>query len=426
MEFSKLNFFLIVYQIIWLFISPLVLGYLYWRGRKAPAYRQRLRERFGLGLVPKPVDIWIHAVSLGEVNAASSMVNDCLEKGLKVLVTCMTPTGSQQIQNLWGQRVFHQYCPYDVWFATQRFLKAYSPRLLVIFETELWPGILASCHRRHIPVILANARISNRSFGRYKKTKWIWTRLLNYFEKILVQSQNDYDRFLQLGAQPLQLEISGNLKFKQMPVSSVRIEFWQQFKKDLGSRKWLIAGSTHANEEQQLLEIWAELKQCFPDLLLCLVPRHPERFDEVFALAAAYQAQRFSNFDKHKPCEVLILDTIGELSSLYSIADIAFVGGSLVPIGGHNVLEPLFYGVPVLTGPFTFNQKDLVRILTEQKALVQVEKAFDLKEALESLLTDKTYCHQLVANGLETLKMYQGTLDSSMQAVLKSLDFVSL
>lgn len=421
-----LTIFLYIYDILWCFSLPWVLLHLYFRGRKSPVYRRRLKERFGFAVLPKSVDVWIHAVSLGEVMAASSIIDACLQKGYCVLVTSMTPTGSEQIQKSWGDKVIHQYAPYDLSFFVRRFLNAYQPKMFIVLETELWPGILSKCYQRQIPVVLANARISNRSYPRYLKTRWFWKKLMGYFEMIYVQSKKDYLRFLSLGAHDSQLEIAGNLKFQSLPASSTRLQFWQEFKKTWGNKKIIVAGSTHPGEEKAILSIWRALHKALPNTVLCLVPRHPERFDEVCALIEGHSGQRFSAYDANLACDILLIDVMGELSTLYAIADCAFVGGSLVPIGGHNVLEPLTFGVPVIVGPHTFNQHDLIAILKEHQAMVEVHSAKDLKDAIIKILSDAFFCETLIQNGLETLASYQGTLNIHMKSILKNLDSVSL
>ena len=415
-----MRLFLFLYDLVWFLALPWVALYLWCRGKQAKAYRQRLNERFGFYRSHKSVDIWIHAVSMGEVVATCSVVQACLDKGWKVLITTMTPTGSAQVRRMWGDRVEHQYCPYDFSWAVLRFLKDRKPKLLMIFETEIWPGILSHCQLSHIPVILANARISNRSYGRYLKTRWLWQKILNAFSMIYAQSEQDKLRLIALGTQPGKLQVAGNLKFMQGPQENIP-EYWNTFKKMNAQRFIVVWGSTHADEEGKLLNEWSIFKNNHPDALLIVVPRHPERFNAVYILleqAFPDEVARFSNltaFKRHM--NVLLVDAMGELSSLYAIADCAFVGGSLVPIGGHNVLEPLGEGVPVLTGPFMYNQQDMVRILLENNALIQVNTSQECMDAIHRLKVDEGFYQEMVANGRMVIKQQQNALAIHMTGI---------
>jgi 3-deoxy-D-manno-octulosonic-acid transferase len=416
--------FLIIYDCIWYLALPFVALFLSWKGRKNPAYRQRWSERFGFYRFGEPVDIWLHAVSVGEVVAASSLIDACLQQGYRVLVTTMTPTGSEQVKRLFGQKVFHQYCPYDFSYALNNCLNDRQPKVLMVFETELWPGILSHCHQKNIPIFLANARISNRSYGRYLKTAWFWRQILSFFTKIYVQSQLDAKRFLSIGANESQIELAGNLKFQAQPTDVSKLEYWKNFKSFYSQKDILVFGSTHHGEEEKILEVWEQLRARFDNLILAIVPRHPERFDKVFQLLKKKYCSgvaRMSTWVPGEPLDILLVDQMGVLNSLYSIARFAFVGGSLVPIGGHNVLEPLTYGVPVLTGPYTHNQQDLIRILLEEDAIMVTPSEQDLLNVLETLLSDEKTSLHLKEKSLNILKKHQGSLSKHMQGIQKVL-----
>lgn len=339
---SMLLFF---YDGLWIVLLPLLRIQLYFKAKRQPAYAQGLNQRFGTYQSHQKVDICIHAVSVGEVVAASPMVEICLKANLKVLVTTMTPTGLAQAKRLFGDKVAYQFLPYDFSYAIKRFIDDRQFKLLLIMETELWPGLLSICHQRGIPCILGNARISNRSYGRYLKTKWFWGKLLQYFKCIGVQSELDRTRFLSLGAKEKQVFLMGNLKFNQVPIDMTLLQFWQAFKAHHAKRFIWVAGSTHQGEESTLIDAYGHLKQKFPQMLLVLVPRHPARFEDVANLIAdsGFSYQRLSQAGPTADSvDVFLLDKMGELSASYVAADLAFVGGSLVPIGGHNILEPLF------------------------------------------------------------------------------------
>ena len=415
-----MRLFLFFYELIWLLALPWVALYLWWRGKHAKSYRERFNERFGFYRSQKPVDIWIHAVSMGEVVATRSVVQACLDKGWTVLITTMTPTGSAQVKRMWGERVEHQYCPYDFSWAVLRFLKDRKPKLLMIFETEIWPGILSHCKLSHIPVILANARISNRSYGRYLKTRWLWQKILNAFSMIFAQSEQDKSRLIALGTQPKKIQVAGNLKFMQAPQARIS-EHWNTFKQIHAQRFIVVWGSTHADEEMMLLPEWTRFKNHHPEALLMVVPRHPERFNDVYTLLEQTfpgEVARFSQLSAfHGQMNVLLVDAMGELASLYAIADCAFVGGSLVPIGGHNVLEPIGEGIPVLTGPFMQNQQDMVRILLENHAMIQVNSSQECMDAIHRLKEDKGFYQEMTANGQMVIQQHQKALAIHMKGV---------
>lgn len=419
-----MKLFLLIYHLIGYVVAPFVAVILWLKGKKQAAYRKRWSERFGFYQSHQPVDIWFHAVSVGEVVASSSMVLACLDKGLHVLVTTMTPTGSDQVKRLWGERVFHQYCPFDFPFALKRFLNDRQPKMLVILETELWPGMILSCQQRHIPIMLANARISNRSYPRYLKMVWFWKWLMTGLNKIYVQSEQDKERFLSIGARESQLELAGNLKFQVPDMSVTQCEFWKNFKINHANRLIWVVGSTHAGEEEQILQVWSILRLTYTCLLLVIVPRHPERFDAVYQLlkqSNSGEVRRLSNGALEDNLDILLVDRMGWLSSLYSIADVAFVGGSLAPIGGHNLLEPLVFGVPVCTGPHTHNQHDLVRLLTQEGVLDVVEDTHELLKYMQEVLQEPEKQIGLEKKRLDVFKRYQGSLEKHMLGIEANL-----
>lgn len=419
-----MKLFLFIYDLLWYLACPFIAISLFIKARKLPAYRQRVGERFGFFQSHQPVDIWCHAVSVGEVVAASSIIEQSLAQGWRVLVTTMTPTGSEQVKRMWGDKVFHQYCPYDFSYAIKRFLKDRKPRLLVVFETELWPGLLSTCHQKQIPILLANARISNRSYKTYLKTAWFWRSILQFFQKIYVQSSQDMTRFLSIGASSNQLELAGNLKFQASAIDEQKLNFWEHFKSFYPERAIWVVGSTHQGEEEKILEVWKKLHPKFPHLMLMLVPRHPERFNRVFQLLKQNHfkhVQRLTTWTPDESADIVLVDQMGVLTSLYSIASFAFVGGSLVPIGGHNVLEPLSFGVPVITGPHTHNQQDLVRLLQQDDAIMITPTAQELTQVISMLLSHQDN-QTFKQKSLDVMQKHQGSLDKHMQGIIKALE----
>ncbi|WP_134555166.1 lipid IV(A) 3-deoxy-D-manno-octulosonic acid transferase, partial [Pseudomonas aeruginosa] len=324
---------------------PLVALRLWWRARQAPAYAKRIGERFSLSLpeVP-PGGIWVHAVSVGESIAAAPMVRALLERHpqLPVTVTCMTPTGSERIRALFGEQVRHCYLPYDLPWAAARFLDRVRPRLAVIMETELWPNHIHACAVRGIPVALANARLSERSARGYARFAGLTRPMLAELSWIAVQTEAEAERFRRLGARPECVSVTGSIKFDlridpQLPLAAAALrEEW-----DATARPLWIAASTHAGEDEIVLAAHRRLLETRPDALLILVPRHPERFAGVHELCRREgfaTVRRSGGEPVARATQVLLGDTMGELLFLYALADIAFVGGSLVPNGGHNLL----------------------------------------------------------------------------------------
>ncbi|MCF7201112.1 lipid IV(A) 3-deoxy-D-manno-octulosonic acid transferase [Pseudomonas oligotrophica] len=396
---------------------PLILLRLFWRGRRAPAYRRRIGERLALGLPPlRPGGIWVHAVSVGESIAAAPMIRALMAcyPELPITVTCMTPTGSERIRALFGDSVQHCYLPYDLPWAAARFLDRLQPRLAVVMETELWPNHIHQCARRGVPVALANARLSERSARGYGRFAGLTAPMLAELDLIAVQTEAEAARFRQLGARAECVEVTGSIKFDlsidpALPPRAAQLRGqWQAQDRPL----W-IAASTHLGEDEIVLAAQRRLLASYPDALLILVPRHPERFASVFercrreGLAAV---RRSTGEAVQATTQVLVGDTMGELLFLYALADVAFVGGSLVPNGGHNLLEPAALGKPVLSGPHLFNFLEIAAQLREAGALREVEDAEQLASAVGELWRDVAAAQGMHDAGLGVLKANQGAL----------------
>ena len=406
-----------LYTLLFHLALPLVLLRLLWRGRKAPAYRKRIGERFAIGLPPlKPGGIWVHAVSVGESIAAAPMVRELMTRypDLPITITCMTPTGSERIRALFGDTVQHCYLPYDLPWAAARFLDHVQPRLVVVMETELWPNHIHQCAQRDIPVALANARLSARSAGGYARFARLTEPMLAKLSLIAVQTAAEAERFRQLGARPECVEVTGSIKFDlaidpALPERAARLrEDWSATARPI----W-IAASTHAGEDEIILAAHRQLLETYDDALLILVPRHPERFGTVFELCRreGFSARRRSLGEAvDAQTQVLLGDTMGELLFLYALADVAFVGGSLVPNGGHNLLEPVALGKPVLSGPHLFNFLDIAAQLREAGALVEITSAAQLATKIEALWSDSKRAECARSAGCAVLKNNQGAL----------------
>lgn len=398
---------------------PLVAIRLWLRARKAPAYAQRIGERFALNLPAlQPGGIWVHAVSVGESIAAAAMIRELLKRypQLPITVTCMTPTGSQRIQALFADepRIQHCYLPYDLPWAAARFLNRVQPKLAIIMETELWPNHIHQCAKRGIPVALANARLSARSAKGYARFAGLTRPMLQEMSLIAAQTETEAERFRQLGARPECVEVTGSIKFDltidpQLLINASELrEQWQAQERPV----W-IAASTHEGEDEVVLAAHRQLLGSHPDALLILVPRHPERFNSVFELCLREgfaTVRRSSGEPVEAQTQVLLGDTMGELLFLYALADSAFVGGSLVPNGGHNLLEPAALAKPVLSGPHLFNFLEIAAKLRDAAALEEVDDAQGLAVAVQRLFELPQDAQRMAEAGLKVMQLNQGAL----------------
>ena len=398
---------------------PLVAIRLWLRARKAPAYARRIGERFAINLpAMQPGGIWVHAVSVGESIAAAPMIRALLERypQLPITVTCMTPTGSERIQALFAgePRIQHCYLPYDLPWAAARFLNRVQPKLAVIMETELWPNHIHQCAKRGIPVALANARLSARSAKGYGRFARLTRPMLEEMSLIAVQTETEAERFRQLGARPECVEVTGSIKFDlsinpQLLADARELsEQWQA-----QARPVWIAASTHEGEDEIVLAAHRRLLNQYPNALLILVPRHPERFNAVFELCRREgfaTVRRSSGEAVNAATQVMLGDTMGELLFLYALADTAFVGGSLVPNGGHNLLEPAALAKPVLSGPHLFNFLEISALLRDAGALEEVDDAQGLALAVQRLFELPQDARRMGQAGLKVMQLNQGAL----------------
>jgi 3-deoxy-D-manno-octulosonic-acid transferase len=407
---------------------PFLLLRLWLRSHKAPAYGQRVGERFALGLPPlQPGGLWVHAVSVGESIAAAPMIRELLQRypQLPLTVTCMTPTGSERIRALFADepRVQHCYLPYDLPWAAARFLDRLRPRLAVIMETELWPNFIHQCARRSIPVVLANARLSERSARGYARFAGLTRPMLGEMSWIAVQSEAEAERFRRLGALPERVQVTGSIKF-DLSIEPALLDRATELRRQwqLETRPVWIAASTHDGEDAILLDAHRQLLARHPTALLILVPRHPERFDAVFELCRQQPLQtvrRSADAAVDGQTQVLLGDTMGELLFLYALADIAFVGGSLVPNGGHNLLEPAALGKPVLSGTHLFNFLEIAALLRTAGALLEVDDAGAVVQAVERLIEHPDQARRMSAAGQTVIQANQGALERLLQGVTR-------
>ncbi len=386
----------------------LILGSPWWLWRMATTqkYREGLAERLGrVSAIKSQPDrplIWLHAVSVGEVLAASRLVGelDSAFPGYQVVISTTTRTGQALARERFGaDRVF--YCPLDLPWAVRAYLNALKPRLLILAETEFWPNLLNGCFRRGIPVAAVNARISDRSWPRYKLVRIFFRPLLQQISRVLAQSQTDAERLSAIGCKSDCVSVAGNLKFDVR--SATEAHATRLLKLAAPNLRFVVAGSTLEGEESALLQAWPQLLKFDPQLAMVLAPRHPERFGAVAALLAGSGVPfiKRSDFpsqpappDPILPGQIVLLDSIGELASVYSLASVAFVGGSLIPAGGHNPLEPAQFGVPVVMGPHYTNFRAIADDLLDHHAITITAKE-NLAATLINLLRDPSLASEM-------------------------------
>lgn len=374
------------YTLIFLSLLPVILVRLLYRAWRAPAYARRWGERFAIGGDLRPNGIWVHAVSVGESIAAAPMIRHLRERypELPVTVTCMTPTGSEQIRKMFADSVGHAYLPYDLPWLQRRLIKRLSPRICIIMETELWPNLIAECARAGVPAVLANGRLSERSARGYARVAALVRPMFSSLDWAAVQSAVEAERFAELGVVPARLSVTGSIKFDITPDPRKQAEA-NQWRHLWGDRPVWIAASTHAGEDQAILDAHRNVLSRYPQSLLILVPRHPERFDAVARQIADQGLQlirRTAGTAIRPSDQVLLGDTMGEMMLFFGCADIAFVGGSLVSTGGHNYLEPAALGLPVLSGPHRFNFAEVSDLLESAGGMRIVNDANELASAV--------------------------------------------
>jgi len=407
----------LLYSALFYCLLPFIVLRMLWRSRGAPDYRRRLGERFGLFSPRVGLDqpaIWVHAVSVGEILAAVALIEQLLRElpGRPLVVTTTTPTGSDRVRALFGERVFHVYAPWDTPGAVRRFLRRTRPQLLLLMETELWPNMLHYSHAGGCRILLANARMSGRSARGYARVEKLTRAMLGKLDTVACQSAADADRFVELGLAPRALQVTGSIKFDIELASELR-ERAQLLRAGLAMRlrPVVLAASTHRGEEEQILAAFALLRQQFSDCLLVLVPRHPERFEEVNSLCASAGWQvvrRSAGINPQAGDDIVLGDTVGELLLLYGAATVAVVGGSLVDHGGHNVLEPAAWGVPVVTGPHMENFTAIADSLVAAGAMIRLDDTARLGACLVELLGQPERCRQMGSAGRQVVADNRG------------------
>ncbi len=397
---------------------PFVCMRLLWLGQRNRAYLERWWERFGSTSRPASTTrlICIHAVSVGEVLSAGPLITRLRVAfpGTRFLVTTVTPTGAEMVSARFNGEIEHAYFPYDLPWAVGRFLARVRPRMVVVLETEIWPNFYAACQRAGIPLVMVNARISPGSFSGYTRFARLTADALSKVTFVAAQTQIDADRFQRLGVPAARLGVFGNLKF-DIQISRSVSEQGQALRRAFSNDRLIwAAASTHEGEEAMLLRAFGIVLRSFPQCLLLLAPRHPERFEQVADLCRAAGFTPVRRSERRPPtadCKVFLLDSLGELLPYYACSDVAFVGGSLVAAGGHNLLEPASLGVPLLTGPYTFNFTEVMSLLANANAVYVVGDVREIAARVMELLGDANLRHAMGEGARRVFDGNQGTAD---------------
>jgi 3-deoxy-D-manno-octulosonic-acid transferase len=406
----------VLYVLLTYVLAPLVIAMEGWKALWNSEYRGRLGQRLGRIEPPAaPGSLWIHAVSVGEVQAAVGLVHALRSEfpGVAIIITTVTPTGAQRAATLFGDSVRHYYLPYDLPGPVRRFLDRVQPRVAIILETEIWPTLYHALGQRRIPLVMASARVSTRSVDRYRRMASLFRDTLSHGILIGAQTAADAERFRAIGAAPERVRVTGNVKF-DLEIPAATVEAGLAFRAQCGTgRAVWIAGSTHEGEEETALAAHALVRERHPRALLILVPRHPQRFEAVRALLRRRGqpfAQRSSTVPPAPEQPVYLVDTLGELQMFYAAADVAFVGGSLVPVGGHNLLEPAVLGLPMLSGPHTQNAQDVADLLQQSGALRIVRSREELAQRVEACFADPVRARAEGALGQQAVAQSRGAV----------------
>ena len=404
-----------LYTLLLYLLLPLVLLRLLWRSVKAPDYRRRWAERFGIFAPPADWGgLWVHAVSVGEVQAILPLIRQVLAQNpaLPITVTTTTPTGSARVREQLDDQVFHVYLPYDLPPALTGFIRRVRPRALLMVETEIWPNLLYLCRRHGIYTLLANARLSEKSARRYARLGRFTRQTFVGIDHIAAQAEADAARFRELGVPAERVSVTGSIKFDMRIPASLE-ERVEVLRRDWGGRPVWVAGSTHEGEDELVLFAHHQVLERFPEALLILVPRHPERFERVGGLCKRERlrmARRSRSSEYDGTTQVYLGDTMGELPVMLGSADVAFIGGSLVPTGGHNMLEAAAQGVAVCFGPHVFNFATISRMLIEEGAAVQVESESALAGQVVAWFENASARAEMGENGRRVVAQNRGAL----------------
>ena len=421
----------IFYSFALIIISPLIIFYLYiLRGKKNQGYRAHFKERFGFVskslFTVKTKPLVFHCASVGEVLAATPLIK-ALQKvhpNLNILITCNTPTGREQILSQFKNTVACSYLPIDFPFATARFLKRIKPQALCILETELWPNLMAISHKKNIPVLVINARLSEKSQQGYQKVAKLTHIIMRSITVLASHNKTDATRFIELGLEASKSHVTGSIKFDITP-SEEQLAKVLNLKQLYSSNErfvW-VAGSTHPVEHELVLLAHQELLKKQPNALLIIAPRHPEQFDKVAELLTqsplSFSRRSQNNYNNE---QILLADTLGELQCLYGAANVSFIGGSLIRRGGHNPLESAAFSVGVITGPHTYNFDHVYPELTKLKGAVVVDSNDELAKQLITFSQNTKACQTLGIKAAQCVTKNQGAIQKTLNIINQYLE----
>lgn len=412
-----------LYTLLFTLALPFILIRLWWRGRRVPAYREKVLERLGYYNTKKSYQnsIWLHAVSYGEAVAAEPLITALLKRYPErpFVVTNMTPTGAARIAQRFGEQVIQYYVPYDLPGPVKRFFRHVQPSIGIIMETEIWPNLLKVAKQERVPILLANARLSEHSYKNYARLRGFVAHLLKKIDQIAAQSEEDALRFKQLGADPQRLSTSGNIKFDVAP----RPDLWEEglaWRSHCDDRPVWMAASTHPGEEEQVLEAHRHILEQYPQALLILAPRHTDRAKQVLELCRSMNLETLAYTQNEMPTQntkVFLVDVMGRLPQFYRASDVAFVGGSLVPIGGHNIIETASAKAAIIVGPHMHNSTAIAEEFKKEKASLEVKDAKDLAEKVLELLNNPEKRQALIQSADVIVQKNSGALDKLLNYV---------
>ena len=409
---------LFIYNSIVLLLLPFFLVRIVFKSFKDKDYASNLHHRLGIykqNKIQNP--IWFHAVSLGEVIASEKIIKKLLESN-EIVLSVTTPTGLRQAKKIYNDKISIIYAPWDFWFFISGVFRSYSPKALIIFETEIWPSMISYSKNNKIPVILCNGRLSNNSLKNYMIFKNFFKKILNKFELIFVQTKNHKENFKNLIGSEEIIEICGSVKFD--------IDLKEDLSNHVAKYSFFLASSTHLGEDEIILNVFTKLKESFDDLRLIIVPRHPERANLIKSSFSNQnvKAKILSDTDQiNGENEIVIFNAIGHLNKLYSIADLAFVGGSMFKeTGGHNIIEPAANMCPFIFGPYIYNFEDISQMFLSENACIQISNEDDLYIAAKKILSSSEFSSQLVSNAISVVKSNKGSVDKQSSAIIRILN----
>ena len=413
-----------IYTLLLYLSLPIAILKLIAKERKSPFRNAKLKNQLGFVTKTSSKVIWVHCVSVGEFNAARSLIDQLLDiyPGHRLAITTTTITGAEAVRKHYQDRVIHYFFPFDLPFIVGPFIKKINPVACILLETEIWPNLINNLNKKAIPVVLVNARLSERSFSKYQRfSSNLVQKTLNQLTLIASQNEHSSERFLSLGVSPNKVVTVGNLKFDSNEKDNPNTT--QSLQQMIGQRRVVVFASTREGEEKKIIKSYVNTKDKF-DALMIIIPRHPQRFDEVYNLivdSGLDVKRRSDGLRCDENTQVLLGDSMGELLSYYSVCDIAFIGGSLIDTGGQNMLEAAAASKPILFGPSVFNFEQIAQLLLEKDAAIQVDDADDLMKTISSLLLDDPKRQKLGENAKNLLEKHRGAIDRLMKLIIPNI-----